>query len=457
MLYLASCSKENFSTDPTLQLQTSVDTLRFDTLFTTVGSTSQFVKIINRNTKGIVVEEVRLMGGGNSRFKINADGVPGPSVKNISIAPHDSAYVYVTVTIDPSADSLPFLVRDSVEIRFNGNTRRVQLEAFGQNAVFIRNGQINFDTEWRSKLPYVILGPLTVNAGARLTIHRGCKVYLHADAPLVVRGSLVVEGGADSAGRVLFTGDRLDLPYRNFPGSFPGIVFTESSSDNRMRYAQIRNAYQGIVAAGLPGGAPKLVLQETVIDNAYEQGIWALNTSIDARNLVVSNCGQNVLLFGGGDYNFNHCTFAAYATAYLPHKKRVLTVTDYFTQGNSVTTLPLKANFTNCIIWGEAASIVEDEILVEKKGAQTQTVLFSHVLWRLKNPLPATLVKVSGNVINADPQFDSINSSRALFNFRLKPSSPAIDAGISSPVLLDLDGSQRPKGAAPDLGAYEKR
>jgi hypothetical protein len=35
--------------------------------------------------------------------------------------------------------------------------------------------------------------------------------------------------------------------------------------------------------------------------------------------------------------------------------------------------------------------------------------------------------------------------------------SPLIDAGISADVTSDRDGSPRPQGAAPDVGAYERR
>ena len=40
-------------------------------------------------------------------------------------------------------------------------------------------------------------------------------------------------------------------------------------------------------------------------------------------------------------------------------------------------------------------------------------------------------------------------------NFRLRPQSPAIDAGTSAAPATDAEGNPRPKGAAPDVGAYE--
>ena len=457
VLFFLSCTKESFTTDPAAMITTSVDTLHFDTVFTTTGSTSQFVKIINENDQGIKVSSVRLIDGASSPFKINVDGVPGPKVQDIEIAAHDSAYVYVTVTINPNASSLPFVVHDILEITFNGNRKLVYMDAYGQNAHFFRNKTIGADETWNNDLPYVLIGQLTILPSATLTINKGCKIHLHADAPLVVQGKLLVNGEKDSASRVTFTGDRLDQPYRDYPASYPALVFTETAKNSVVNYAVIKNAYQGIVIAGQTASGVKLTLNETIIDNAYEQGIWALNTSINARNLLVSNCGQNILLFGGGNYNFTHATVASFSTAYLPHKKPVLTVFDYYEQNGIKVSAPLTANFNNCIFWGEANGFTDDEVIVSKLN-QTPTVTFNGVLWRMKNSLSSATTKIVGTPVNSDPLFDSINTVKRYFDFRLEKSrSPAIDAGADAGVLLDLDGNARPKGRAPDLGAYEKQ
>ncbi|RYF87293.1 MAG: hypothetical protein EON98_01015, partial [Chitinophagaceae bacterium] len=115
-------------------MRTSVDSLHFDTVFTTTGSTSQFLKIINENKDGIRISSVRLAGGASSPFKINVDGIAGPQVNNTEVLGDDSIYVYVTVSINPTAQNLPFVIRDSIEITYNGNRKWVQLDAFGQNA-----------------------------------------------------------------------------------------------------------------------------------------------------------------------------------------------------------------------------------------------------------------------------------------------------------------------------------
>src|SRR4029078_4579571 len=99
VIVVIACKKESFTTNPADRLNTSEDTLHFDTVFTTTGSISQVVKIINDNNKSIQVSSVKIAGGSNSFFKINVDGIPGPEVKNVDIAANDSAYVFVTVSI----------------------------------------------------------------------------------------------------------------------------------------------------------------------------------------------------------------------------------------------------------------------------------------------------------------------------------------------------------------------
>lgn len=449
-----SCRKESFTTRADATLTTGADSLHFDTVFTTAGSVSQFFTIVNPNNKGIRLAGVRLAGGAASPFRINVDGVPGPRVNGTEVLAGDSVYVYVTVSINPTLQALPFVVRDSIEITYNGNRKWVQLDAFGRNAHFFRNRRVTGNEVWNNDLPYVILGSLTVDSNASLTINKGCRVHLHADAPFVVHGSLQVAGEKWDSTRVVFTSDRLDEPYRDFPASYPGLIFTGSSKNNVINYAIIKNAYQAVVAVNPATAGTKLTLNETVIDNAYDVGLLGLNTSITARNLLISNSGKNLVLAGGGTYDFRHCTVAAYSTRYLAHKDPVLVLTNYTTQGTTAVAAPLTAGFTNCIFWGEQNGFVKDEAFIDAKGL-TPSISFNKVLWRVQAPPALTGLSVSG-AINQPPVFDSVNTAERVYSFRLKSTSPAVNAGVAAGVSLDLDGRPRPVGL-PDLGAYEKQ
>jgi hypothetical protein len=389
-----------------------------------------------------------MAGGASSPFKLNVDGIAGVQVSNVDILAEDSIYIYVTVSINPSATNLPFIVRDSIEINYNGNKKFVQLDAYGRNAHFFRSRIIKSSEVWNNDLPYVILGGLMVDTNATLTINKGCQIYSHADAPFIVNGTLQVNGN-DST-RVVFTGDRLDEPYKDFPASYPGLMFSDVSKNNVLNYAIIKNAYQGIVVTE-PSAGTKLTLNETIIDNAYDAGLLGINTSITAKNLLVSNCGKNILLVKGGNYNFTHCTAATFSSSFIQHKDPVLAVTNYL--NNSANNL--NAVFRNCIFWADANGIVNDEVMVLKQGSTTFNVTFDQVLWRTQtNPANTTIV---GAINNQNPIFDTINTSQKIYSFRLKDGSPAIDKGVNAGVNIDLDGKPRPVGTKPDLGAYEKQ
>lgn len=453
ILLLLACRKDSFTDSPDAYLST-IDSLHFDTVFTSTGSVSQIFKIVNENEDGIRVNSVRLAGGATSPFKINVDGRPGPVVNNVEIKANDSIYVFVTVTIDPNATNLAFLVQDSIEITYNGNSQWVQLDAFGQNAHFFRNRIITGTETWNNDLPYVILGGLVVDTNAVLNINKGSRIHLHADAPFIVHGTLNVNGEKWDSTRVIFTGDRLDEPYRNFPASYPGLIFTDVSKDNVLQYAIIKNAFQGIIVdQPSPNLSPKLTLNEVIIDNAYDAGIIGINTSIDARNLLVSNCGKNIQLVSGGKYNFIHTTAASYSNSYIQHREPVLSVANHI-PNSPIPPNPLDANFTNCIFWGENTGLVTNEILLSKQGSSAFNVNFDHVLWRVESNPP--LASSITNAINSDPLFDSVNAASRYYDFRLKEESPALNSGKTTSVTLDLDGNPRPV-AQPDRGSYEKQ
>jgi hypothetical protein len=448
---IAGCKKESFITSSDARLNTSEETITFDTVFTSVGSITKFFRIYNDNNQKLRINSVKLAGGNASSFKINVDGFTGPEVTNLEMEANDSMYVFVSVHIDPAGGTLPFVVEDSISISYNGKTTWVQLEAWGQNANFLRARKLTGNTVWTNNLPYVILGGVRVDTNATLTIEKGTRVYLHADAPMIIDGTLKVMGEKFDSTRVYFTGDRLDEPYKNFPGSWPGIYFRGSSRDNELNFATLTNAYQGVVVEKPSLNAnPKLVLNECIIDNMYDIGILGLQTSISARNCLVTNCGKNIILAYGGTYNFNHCTVAAFSNSYILHKEPVLQVTNYVKEGNNFLTYPLNAVFTNSIFWGENGS-VDDEVVVLKQGNTAFNVSFVHSLWKVKTvPDNTTRTNVLANV---DPLFEMIDTQKNIYNFRLKTGSPAINAGIATGVTSDIQGKTRT--GLPDLGAYE--
>ncbi len=453
LLGLAACKKDALITSADARLSTSIDTLKFDTVLTTVGSITQSFKIVNGNNQRLRLNRVKLMGGLSSAYKLNVDGTAAPEVSNIELAANDSIYVFVSVFINPTLANLPFIVSDSILIDYNGNSRYVQLQAYGQNANFLRNQTITGNMVWTNAKPYVILGSLRVDTTASLTIQAGTKVYAHADAPIIVDGTLTVNGTKNN--EVVFAGDRLDETYKDLPAGWPGIYFRGNSKDNVLNYAVVKNAYQGIVAEKPSINAnPKVSLRQCIIDNAYDAGILCVNTSLNAENSLISNCGANVALQLGGSYSLTHCTVASYGNNYLQHKNPVLLVNNFAQQGASVVTANLNAVFTNCIFWGDYGN-VDNEVLVTKQGSNTFSAVFNNCLY--KNQTDPANTTFNNSLKNLPPVFDSIDASRRYFDFRISnPTAPGVNKGVATGLPKDLDDKNRNVGL-PDLGAYEKQ
>jgi hypothetical protein len=455
LLFMAtSCKKDSFITSSNARIRISADSIKFDTVFTTTGSIAQSFKIVNENDQQLRLSAVKLMGGNTSAFKININGVAARELNNVEIAANDSIYVFVSVTVNPTVANLPFIISDSIAILYNNSQRWVQLEAFGKNAHFINNNIISTNSTWSNDLPYVILGALRIAENVSLTINPGVKIYAHADAPIIVDGSLIVNGSFEN--KVIFTSDRLDKPYTDFPASWPGIFFRSNSKNNLLQFADIKNAYQAVVVVEPSNNAnPKLIIQQCIIDNAFSTGLFFTNSSVQVINTLISNCANNINIELGGNYSFTHCTAASYSNNYLLHKTPVLSLANFSKQNSNPATNNLQALFTNCIFWGDNG-FINDEIAVSKQGSSSFNVTLSHCLYKAQmDPANTNFITV---LKNQDPLFDSIDVSNHYYDFRqLKNvAAPGINKGTNTALLIDLDNNNRAVGL-PDLGCYEKQ
>lgn len=110
---------------------------------------------------------------------------------------------------------------------------------------------------------------------------------------------------------------------------------------------------------------------------------------------------------------------------------------------------------TNCILWGDMATISGAEIF---NVSVFPTISYSDV----QGGLPAGTIDGGGN-LNADPLF--VNPAGG--DLHLQPGSPCLDAGSNAAVTVppfpddgngnatDLDGALRIQGGTVDMGAYE--
>ena len=74
---------DHYSTNPTYRLSFSTDTLAFDTIFSTIGSTTRQFMIYNKNSEPLSIESIMLASGEATGFRMNVDGRKGSSFNNV--------------------------------------------------------------------------------------------------------------------------------------------------------------------------------------------------------------------------------------------------------------------------------------------------------------------------------------------------------------------------------------
>ena len=449
-LFLISCKKDAYIGGNAF-LEVSSDSVFFDTVFASTGSVTKQIRVINNNDQKLLISDITLMGGKNSTFILNINGSPGPSASNLTLDANDSIYLFISVYINPSVQPQAFILQDSIRIRYNGEQTFIQLSAWGQNAHFLNNETTEGNVSWSNDLPYVISGGLRVDSNSILTILAGCRIYFHANAPMLVDGTLRVMGGAADSQRVYFNDDRLDEPY----ASWPGIYFRNTSVNNELQYAVLRNGDQTLVVESPSlNASPKLILNQCIIDNSLDVGIMGIQSSINATNCLISNCGQNIVIAAGGTYQFIQCTVASFSNPVLQHLQPVLTVSNSGTVGSQLLTGDLQAIFSNCIFWGDTSTNVPDEAQVSREGNTVFQVLFDHVI--LKQQYYPDNIDSIALLLNTDPLFLQIDNQQRLYDFHLQAGSPAVGQGKDDGIGVDLDGNLRPVGNQ-DLGCYERQ
>jgi len=459
---IMSCKKDAIISSSSAKLNFSADSVLFDTVFTTIGSTTKIFMIYNPFKQSIVISKAYLATGSASQFRINIDGSSGPALQNIEILPKDSMFVFVQVTVNPTGINSPLLIKDSIIFETNGNRQYIMLTAIGQDVylhkptVFPTDGShpysyINCNTAWTNDKPHLIFGYAVVNSNNVLTMNEGTTVYLNTGAILEVYkgGSLVINGSKGK--EVTFQGARLESDYSKIPGQWGKIWLTPGSKNNVINWAIIKNGSIGVEAdsAGFSGN-PLLVLTNTIIKGMTSAAVYAVGSHIRSYNCVYANCGQYVAaLVNGGNYNFQQCTFANYWSQSVRNTS-LLYINNYYQSGGTTITNSLdSAFFGNSIIYGT----LSDEISLDRSGAGTFN-------YNLENCLVKTTLNMSNDgvhynnvFVNGDPLF--VNTSND--DYELQASSPCIDKGYTTVINKDLNDKDRPNPSTsiPDLGAYE--
>lgn len=450
---LSSCKKPlSFSNG---NLSFSADTLVFDTVFTTVGSVTKRLKIYNTSKKTLKIDQIELMGGANSPFRINVDGSPGILFGEIEMDPEDSLFIFVEVTLDPNNQTNPMVIEDQIRFLTNGTNQYVQLAAWGQDAYFhysdISSGNLNLNEGiWPNDKPHVIYGGAFIDSAKILTIQAGTDIFLHKNAILYnYKGTLNIMGAYNN--EVTFQGDRLDAAYDDVSGQYYGIYFHEARP-SIINYAIIKNGTSGIhVFSEAPTNTDYTVtVTNTKIFNNASYGIFIYSGArVKAENCVIAKNGIHAMIcLEGGDFNFNHCTLAGYGSG--DGQTPAVGIRNYFTRpdGNGVPTTFIgsinEGRIYNSVIYGN----YDREYVIDTLSGTNLSFDFQYN--HIKSVSVPTDPFFQNNTFNIHPSFVNIE----LYDFNIWSNSPMI-GGANPSTSLPFDIKSNARDGAPDKGAYE--
>ena len=143
LLGMVACRQDIVSDDPTLKLQFSHDTVLFDTVFTTMGSSTKRVMVYNPHENALCIEQVSMQDG--KYFRINLDGENNANqLRDITLRGGDSLFLFVRACIDPLDENSPVWIEDNIAFGVNGNVQNINLQAYGQNIEKIQNAFCGF-------------------------------------------------------------------------------------------------------------------------------------------------------------------------------------------------------------------------------------------------------------------------------------------------------------------------
>ncbi|MEX2336860.1 MAG: right-handed parallel beta-helix repeat-containing protein [Fulvivirga sp.] len=450
--------QEKLTYDSGAKLRFSTDTIFFDTVFTQVNTEirniTRRLKVYNDSKNAVDIQSISLKQP-NSPYIIYVNGRPSTNFHDTRLLGNDSLLILIEVTIDPMDENLPFIVADEISFITNDNEQDVKLVAWGQDANFLKDSILACNASWTNERPYVIFNSVLIDTLCTLTIEAGTKIYSHNGSYIFVKGTIAVQGTAEN--RVVFRNDRLD--FKDVPGQWGGIIFLPGSKNNSIHYTDIRNAETGIYL-GTPDDDVQadLLVANTTIENMGGNtnlpvrggglvlpgyGILAVTSDLHMYNSLINNCAINTVgNYAGGNYRYEHCTFASYSFDFFREDPSVVFSDNLFIGDDELLVNDLHVALINTIIWGDQ----KDEIMLSNGGEANFSLEMSHNLFRST----LTALNNSGNILNEDPKFIKARE----YNYRLDTLSPGKDKGFDIGLNIDHDGRER--DSKPDIGAFER-
>ena len=461
---LNSCEDDFYANDSS-PLAFSVDTLTFDTVFTTLGSATSRILVYNRGRSEITIDELRLAGGSASAFRINVSGRRDTEhhFNNITIRARDSMFIFVEVTIDPKNSNTPVLQEDSIMFVHGNKTQRVLLEAFGQDMILMNEKTILNDTTLTGDKPYLIYGYLEVDSAKTLTLAAGARLFFHHNANLIIRGNLIVDGTLNKP--VEMRGSRMDkimyttpVPYHHVAGQWGGVFLLSKTANHKINHLILSSGQVGLYFYNTDRRfKPSLEIHNSRIHNFLFYNLVVVNGDLLVTNSEISNSAEYTVYLNGGNHRFVHCTVVNYFGAgprqptFRSHHPAVMLM-------DLNRSLNTRTVFQNSVIAGTRAN----ELTIATRYPRQFRAYFVNSYIR-KNQSDS----LAGNFINVrvfqfgDTIFKNARNNfleNLYFDFRPDSISPLrglADPDIAAEFPIDLKGRNRLTDGKPDAGAYE--
>lgn len=464
-LFFTACNDEVFSDAPDKKLSFSTDTLRFDTVFATVGSATKRFMIYNNNKQSLRIANIQLEGGAASPFRLNVDGFRNPnnSFRNIEIPANDSLFVFVEVTVRPNMVDAPVLTTDLVSFETNGNKQNVLLEAVGQDVVLMRNKIIRNDTIFTANKPYLIYGDLVIDTLKTLHIEPGAVLYFYNNARLVVFGNLNAVGSFEKP--VVMRGHRRDfigfdkpVPYAYVAGQWGGVYLLSNNGQHTISNVNISSAQVGIYMANDDRRQlPNLVIRNSILHNFVFYALVAQNANVDVANTEISNTGSYCVYLSGGTHSFEHCSILNFYNSGTSQPSSRDRGPAMLIQALP-RTAPMFTRVVNSVIDGS----LDNEFTIASRFPDKQTGEFSNNFIRRADTLALPVLAGSfwlqkkDSMLYRQGKYDF--EEKKYFDFEPDSISPLRDKAlidIANKYPLDLRGRNRLADSKPDIGAYE--
>ena len=474
-LLVAACSDyESFSDDPNFRLAFSTDTVAFDTLISTIPSSTKTLYVYNYNGDGVRINTIMLEGGANSHFRVNVDGrfLAGGTWNDFEVLSNDSLIVRIEMTPPEAGSNEPLSFSDKLLFQLeNGAVQTVVLTGGSLDAYIKKEGMvIESDETLLTDKPYVIYDSLVVKPDATLTLTEGTTLMFHDKAALHVYGKLIVQGSIEKP--VVLRGDRMDhmfdyLRYDNTPSRWEGIIIHRDSYGNELFQCDIHSSRFGIICKDTEQEVPdetkpSVILDCCILHNIGGVGLMLDNCVSSVTNTQISNTLGHTVYIKGGTHTFVYCTLAQFYP-FSSNQGDALYMASS-ADGREYGLLR-KAHFINCVITGYSNDVIMGENIPEDG---TCDYLFHHSF--LNTPDPDDVEHFVGCVFDQDKKsgeveklvrqdnFKLFDTHNFIYDFTPKPKSlirSLADPAYEGLPLFDRKGINRMADESPDAGCYE--